>query len=120
MNGRCKLTLCVQEVLHRDLVRAIDINRRMSEDVLSRAAECLLRILVTKGSQVVANVCGTLVHPSQMNDRSIEADGGTYQLLLQRDLLELHTVHASIGTTEQRSGCDDESVLHTCNHQTLS
>jgi hypothetical protein len=36
----------------------------------------------------------------------------TYQLLSQRHLLELHAMHASIGGTEQRSCCDDETVLH--------
>jgi len=42
----------------------------------------------------------------------------TYELFLQRHLLKLHAVHASIGSTEQRS-CDNDAVLHICCQQTV-
>ena len=44
----------------------------------------------------------------------------TYQLLGQRNLLELQLVHAGGGGPKQRTGRKDESVLHNCDVETTS
>jgi hypothetical protein len=36
----------------------------------------------------------------------------TYKLLRQRDLLKLHLVNSGCGGAKQRTGCENQGVLH--------
>jgi hypothetical protein len=36
----------------------------------------------------------------------------TDELVLKRDLLELHAMNAGVGRPQQRRSCEDESALH--------
>lgn len=71
------------------------MDRGLSKDVFRRTSHDLLSVLVSESSHVVTNV-------------------GSAELLLQRHLLELHAVHASIGSTQQ-GGCDNKTRLHDAN-----
>lgn len=54
------LTLCIQEVLDWNVMRAISINRCVAEDVFARTSQGLLGILVTQGVHVVTDVGSSL------------------------------------------------------------
>lgn len=112
-------TLRIQEVLDWDIVAAIRVDRGVSEDVLSWTAEGLLGVFVAQSFHVVANV-GSALDLGSASVRLHTSSWRTYQLLSQRDLLELHAMHASIGSTEQRSCCDDEAALHRHDHFLLT
>ncbi len=72
--------MSIQEVLDGDIMRAIRMDGSVTEDILRRSSQCLLCVFVAEGSHVVADV-------------------GCTELCFQRHLLELHPVHASIGST---------------------
>lgn len=109
-------TLRIQEILDRNLVRAVSVDGCMSEDVLGRASHGLLTVFVAEGSHVVADVGSTLCK-SQTVCGPGRAQRLTHQLGLQRHLLKLHAMHACVGRTQQRSGCENNGVLHRHNHQ---
>lgn len=71
----------------------VEIDRLVAVDVLAiKGAHELLAILVTKSSDMVLDTCSG-------------------ELLLKRNLLELHVMHTGTGGTQQRGGCN-QSVLH--------
>ena len=74
--GWMNLTLCIEEVLDRDVKATIDIDGGVLEDVLSLSVHELLTVLVAKGLNMVPNACGL-------------------ELLVERDLLKLHVMDTS-------------------------
>ncbi len=76
------------------------------EDVLRWAADGLLGVLMAQSLHVVANV-GSALATKLVDVRVSSLGASSHQLLSQWHLLELHAMHASIGSTEQRSCCDD-------------
>ena len=78
-----RLTLSVQKVLHGNIEAAICVDGGISEDVLGLRRHELLAILLTKSSDMVPHA-------------------GSLELLVERDLLQLHVMDAGGGGAEQR------------------
>lgn len=78
--------MSIEEVLDRDIETIIRVNGGISENVLVWRHE-LLAVFVTKSSDMIPHASSS-------------------ELLVKRDLLQLHAVDASSGRPEQRRGCD--------------
>ena len=75
-DGQLGLTLCIEEVLNRDIVVIIDVDSGVLEDVFCLGVHELLAVLVTEGPDMVPDACGL-------------------KLLVERDLLKLHVMDTS-------------------------
>lgn len=86
----------------------------IAKDLLRMALRTDAHILLAQGAHVRIDIGMLLLISYQPRNTRSGMAIFTYQLLSQRDLLQLQLVHASRGATQAQAGRDERCRPHDC------